>query len=133
MEPSVEIVIEPGHTSDSLDTDLSSLATDLAAKVPEASFYIVPKELVGRGLTWWEVILIYIPVGTIAKAAIEAVLDETVRWLRERFKKVPKRPKYVAIYGPDGKVIKSVVLHSPTGEPKDRTNDDLQKPPRFPP
>ena len=50
-----------------------------------------------------------------------------------RFKKVPKRPKYVAIYGPDGRVLKSVLLKDSVSDPEDRTAEEQASPPRLPP
>src|SRR5438270_5975144 len=50
---------------------------------------------------------------------------------RTRFARKPnKRPKYVAIYGPDGKVIQSVLIRDETAEPEDRTAADAADPDR---
>ncbi len=131
MKP--KIILEGQH-ADSLDTDLESLAAQLTAKVPEASFSVVPKEYAGLALTFWELVLIFLPAAVkIEDAVLDVVLSETVRWLRERFKKVPRRPKYVGLFGPDGRVIKSVVLRTPDGEPEDHTQADLPHPRSLPP
>jgi hypothetical protein len=39
-------------------------------------------------------------------------------------KKESKRSVYIPIYGPDGKIVKSVVVKNATDEPEDRTKED---------
>lgn len=82
----------------------------------------------GYGVTWWEVINVILPWDVIISGATGAVITEFIHWARERFKKEQgtKRPKYVGILGPDGKVIRSVVLEGPDAEPEDRTDEDRE-------
>jgi hypothetical protein len=87
----------------------------------------------GYGVTWFEVL--HVSLLGAAFAVGKAVTDETakrlvtssVQWARNRFrgrKKESKRPVYVAIYGPDGGVVKSVVVKNATDDPEDRTEQD---------
>lgn len=132
MEQSLHSVIEPGHSGAGLDADIPTLATEIAAKLPQADVRAVPKERLRYGLTWWEVIRIYI-LDPADQVIVGVILAEAIRWCRERFKKMPKRLKSITILGPDGKVIKSVLIKNPTDEPEDRTVEDNQEPTRPPP
>ena len=49
------------------------------------------------------------------------IADSVIAWVHERFKKRKvnsKRPVYVVIYGPDGEIVKSVLVRNTTDELK---------------
>jgi hypothetical protein len=48
--------------------------------------------------------------GHIADKALSVVLDATVEWARERFRRRESRPREVRIYGPNGDVIRRVEI-----------------------
>jgi hypothetical protein len=73
----------------------------------------------------WEALYITVPwadlLDTAVKGAVGVILAQATKSARSRFKKWPKRPKYVAIHGPDGRILKSVRLKDPQSEPEDST------------
>jgi hypothetical protein len=72
----------------------------------------------GVGVTWFEIVSITLSAGAwatkvLAEDAAKEIAKRAVDWARKRFKgrkKDSKRPVYVPIYGPDGEVLKSVVI-----------------------
>ena len=82
-------------------------------------------EQVGKGITLNEVLYIWlIPAGFfLAKKAAEEVAKIVIQWTRNRLRKkgTTRRPTTIFIYGPNGKVIKSVVVKDATQEVEDHT------------
>jgi hypothetical protein len=84
-----------------------------------------------KGVTWFEIVSITLSAGAwatkvVAEDAAKEIAKRAVEWARQRFRdrrKDSKRPVYVPIYGPDGEVLKSVVINSATAEPEDRTDE----------
>jgi len=69
--------------------------------------------------------------GAVGPVIAKKIVDAAIEWAHTRFASKPnKRPKYVAIYGPDGKVIQSVLIKDETAAPEDRTATDAAHPPR---
>jgi len=59
----------------------------------------------------WIAIAIALWLGShIADKALSMVLDATVQWARERFRRRESRPREVRIYGPNGDVIRRVEI-----------------------
>jgi hypothetical protein len=90
-------------------------------------------ERTGHGVTWFKVLHIALEgsefagtaaAGVAAKKIVEVVID----WASARFTK-SKRPVSVSIYGPDGEVVKSVVV-KPDGV-QDRTDEDKERREQF--
>ncbi len=59
------------------------------------------------------------PWNDFRSAAAGALVAEVISFLRNRFKKEPKRPKVVAIFAPNGDVLRKIALKRPDEEPKD--------------
>ena len=84
------------------------------------------------GITWFQIVDIVLPfagaAGALAaKEVIQQITKAGIDWARSRFKSKghPKpRPVYIPIYGPDGKIVKSVVINNASDEPEDRTEQD---------
>lgn len=133
-----EILIEPQNPLDLTTEQLEDLAQSLRGIDASYDVRFAYREQKGYGVTWWEVLYIWLPwIGVAAGAiagekAVEKIVELSIDWARRRFKKEgeQKRPKYVAILGPDGKVLKSVRLNDEAQEPEDLTEEDQQKPPR---
>jgi hypothetical protein len=90
-------------------------------------------ERTGYGVTWFKVLHIVLEgsifaataaAGAAAKKIAEAVID----WASAQFTK-SNRPVSVSIYGPDGDVLKSVVV-KPDGV-QDRTDEDKGRREQF--
>lgn len=72
----------------------------------------------GRGVTWWEVALIYIGMkaadaatGQVTKAVIDAVTGRAKQWAKGRLERGDtSRPQSITIFGPDGRPLKKVQI-----------------------
>lgn len=118
------IQLKPANPLDVEPEELIGLAEEIRMIEPGYEVEIPPPEYMkGVGVTWWEVVRIYVPWHDMQTTAVSIVLtkigDATVTWMRERFKKKPGRPKVVTIYGPKGKVLKTIALKTADGEPED--------------
>jgi hypothetical protein len=133
-----EVILETGAWQ---RDELDELAQSIRGVAPGfAVRFAVPREQRGYSVTWWEVVHIWLPWaavaagGVVGPAIAKKIVDVAIEWARTRFARKPnKRPKYVAIYGPDGKVIQSVLIRDETAEPEDRTAADAADPRRHPP
>jgi len=106
-----------------LSEDLSEGFRDLSAALAEVGItsevdYQPPQ---GRGVTWYEVTLIYLGMkaadavsGHVLDATIERISAAVVGWAKSRFRKDPdnRRPKSITVYGPDGNEIKTITVQS---------------------
>ena len=123
-----KIELRPQNPLDLQPEELEELAAAIRLALPDYDVRIVAREQQGYGVTWWEVLHITVPwadlLDAAAKAAAGAILTQAIKWARSRFKKWPKRPKYVAIHGPDGRILKSVRLKDAESEPEDSTAED---------
>lgn len=85
----------------------------------------------GYGVTWWEVVLIW--VGTrAAEAVINHVVGDVVEWMKERFRQHPEntRPKTAMIFryeGDEGQLSEIVELRSADADPVRRTPEDFER------
>jgi hypothetical protein len=134
-EHSDEIILEPGAWQ---RDELDELAQSIRGVAPEFTVrFAVPREQHGSAVTWWELVYIWLPWtaaaagGAVGPVIAKKIVDAAIEWAHTRFASKPnKRPKYVAIYGPDGKVIQSVLIKDETAAPEDRTATDAAHPPR---
>lgn len=127
-----KIILMPGNSLDLRKEKLESLISELQKQYPDNEVQYKSNELNGYGVTYWEVLYVYL--GWIAKniteTAIKKFTDLFIEWAFKRFVEDErnKRPKYVAIYGPHGEVLKSVLVISKDSEPEDYTEKDKKKP-----
>jgi hypothetical protein len=135
----VSVILDPGNPLDFSESDLNELAGRLKAQ-HEAEVEIVPRPERGYGVTFHEVMNIWVNVTGIAggTATGVAILRSVAKWARERWHKdrdehpgSRPRPRSVTLYGPDGRAIKTIEIDEPSGEPIEREPNDL--PPRTPP
>ncbi len=126
----VTVLIAPQGRGDPSPDELARLAGAisriLGLDVEVALAKIAPPGM--AGVTWWEVVNIWIPGDHVRDAFIGAVVAEFVRRARNRFRDQPEnnRPKAVRILGPDGRVLKSVNVQSPEAVPGDTTADETE-------
>lgn len=75
----------------------------------------------GHGVTWWEVVLIWVAARS-AEAVIDRVVGDVVEWMKDRFRQNPDstRPKAAVIVlyeGEEGHATEKVELRSADEEP----------------
>jgi hypothetical protein len=86
-----------------------------------------------------------VDIGVLLGVAVKWVRDRMrsdlaqrrAEWEREQQQKPPRQrarkfrpqlpPRYIGIFGPDGRVIRSVLVSDPEGEAEDRTEQDRQR------
>ena len=121
-----EIRIVPGNPADFSPGDLEDLATALRGEFPDSSVVIVAQPMTGYGVTFWEVLNIFVSWPSVPHdvlvAGVSVVAARALGMARRRLKKSPLRPKYVGIYGPDGGILKAVRVEA-SGEEIDMTEE----------
>ena len=86
----------------------------------------------GYGVTWWEVLLIWMAART-GEAVIDQVVGDVVGWMRARFRQEPEkspRPKVALLvfYEDDeGEAIEAVELRSADDEPVRRPTEEFER------
>jgi hypothetical protein len=136
LEPYMEdaIVIFTPNPHDITLEEAEDVARAIRGLNTNRDVRVAGKEREGYGVTWFEVLHISFLGGAafglgkmVAEELAKRVTDIAVDWARERFKgrkSKSRRPVYVAIRGPDGQIIKSVVVKNATDDPEDRTESD---------
>lgn len=137
-----EIVLQPTSDLRPKAEDVRSLGDDLSRELGFPVRLVGEPKHLGRGVTWWEVVHVWLPASAVGGAGVGKAVDVFVDWARARMrrflderktkKKPNPPPQHVTIYGPDGKPLKSVTLKNPDGEPEigepDETDPDLPVP-----
>lgn len=129
------IILESKNPGDIKPEEVQELAELIHTLNLGYKVELATSEQRGYGVTWYEVLYIWLPGALIAggaialKQIIQEVAKIAVQWARERLKKkaTSKRPTYIAIYGPDGKVLKSIVVKDAIQEVEDRTEQDREE------
>jgi hypothetical protein len=127
-----QIIIQTRNPRDITLEETEELAQAIRLLEPNCNVRVLGGKQVGYGITWFEILRIWLPtaiitVGAIvAKEIIQEITKLAIRWACQRLKKkgVSRRPTYIAIYGPDGKILKSVVLKNDTDDIEDHTEAD---------
>lgn len=101
------VVLDAQNPLDLRPERLLSLATALERSDRTIRVELGYQPLTGLGVTWWEVLYAWVPWQDLEHAAAAAFVLQVVNWARSRFK-MSKRPQYVGILGPDGRLLKSV-------------------------
>jgi hypothetical protein len=117
------ILLETINPSDFTLKDLWEIADDLNAAVPQFSFVPAYEEQHGAGVTWHEVIRIWVENEDVFKgAAFEVVLAQIIEVMRRRFgrKHGGRRPKSIMVNDKStGKEVRSIVINLPAADPVD--------------
>ncbi len=114
------ITLRPRNPLDPTPDELEDLARAIQHLYSDYEVIVTTGERPRVGVSLWEVIECYVPWSDMTSAAAGALIAELHRWLRNRFEKVPGRPKSMVIYGPDGKVLKEIEMQSPEEGSRDR-------------
>jgi hypothetical protein len=92
--------------------ELEGLAKALRRYMPDRMVTIVARPASRPVASPWDILNILVPWLDLEQDAVAAAVGiiarEMIRWARQRLKASPGRPKYVAILGPGGEVLKSV-------------------------
>jgi len=107
------------HTKNPLDippAELDDLANSIRDLDSSYQVEITSGDPRGVAVTWWEVIQVHVPWEQLEGALAAALIDVIVHWVRNRFKKSPRRPKSATIYGPDEQVLKKIELKTPDAD-----------------
>lgn len=131
------VLVRPRNAREYADGELDALVAALQKRLGAGyRVGLVPETpKFGRGLTYWEILQIWLQIEPYAKGAagyltlkaIDKAVDIFVDWAREhRRKKKSRRPSFVTIHGPDGRVLKAVLIPE-KGRHKDVTADHAQE------
>jgi hypothetical protein len=87
----------------------------------------------GYGVTWWEVVLIWVSARS-AEAVIDRVVGGAVEWMRDRFRREPRgrqpRPKVALIVyyeGEEGHAAEKVEMRTADDEPIRKPTDEFER------
>ena len=122
------------NPNDPADGVIAELAAAIRTELPEYEVQLTNQDVLdGRRQVTFAIIchVILEHIGDAALGSVSAkVLKAGVTWAKARFFCNPeglKRPVYISIYGPDGKIVKSVAVKDKVSEPIDRTGEELTK------
>jgi hypothetical protein len=109
-----QILLEPGNPLDLRDEKLAPLITALRDLDSSYEVRLGYNDQRGYGVTWWEVLHIWIPWTAIGGAAAKKIVELAIDWAHHRMKgdEPNNRPRSVSIYGPDGQILKQVRVDS---------------------
>jgi hypothetical protein len=106
------IVLDPGNPYDFTDGGLEGLRDDLAQEL-DTSVMIDRREERGQGVTFIEILHVWMEIGEVASTGLLATRLGT--WLLARRRKEAagtdqSRPRSANLYGPDGELLKTVLV-----------------------
>jgi hypothetical protein len=114
------LLLETINPADLTVKELWDLSDELHAKIPQLYFVPAYEEQHGAGVTWHEVIRIWVENEDILKsAAFEVALASIIEAMRKRFKKKHggRRPKSIIVNDrTTGKELMSLTLNEPDSE-----------------
>jgi hypothetical protein len=129
-----QVLLVPGNPLDLRPDELQPLVEDIKTGQAE-SVDISVRPLRGYGVTWWEVLVIYLAVkgadavvGHAYQLLLDDITEKVKRWYRERrAAKGNKRPLHLAIRDDEGQVLRAIEMR-PSGETADVTDKEREKP-----
>lgn len=146
-----QVLIQPGNPLALEARDLEDLIGAIADLDSTYEVKVVSRDQVGHQVTLWEVLTIWLPDVLNNPETYESLMRVAIGWVYQRFEKkqkeqnaqaasdsksespTPYRPKSVTILGPNGEVLKSVVVRSPHEDPEDDTAAAKRRPVRGKP
>lgn len=120
-EQPMTVLLETINPQDLTPDDLQVLADQLGENVAECGFEVAYEEQHGAGVTWHEVLRIWVPeFASLRDNTYSAILGMCVAYMRQRFKRKRggRRPKSIIVHdAKTGKEIASYVISDETSEP----------------
>jgi translation elongation factor EF-1beta len=116
-----QIIIHPKSQFERVDIEkLAEAIKNIDSKI---EIKYVDSKRIGYGVTWWEVIYVFIGY-EVSKTIISELTKATLKWAKDRLNEKGdyKRPQYISIFGGDGIPIKAMLVNT-TGEIEDKTED----------
>src|SRR5438045_1651427 len=80
-----QIILQPGNPLELRPEELEDLAQAIRELHPNYEVRIEYQEQVGRGVTWWEVLTIWLPTVS-GDISLLLLIGQAVAWARRRFK-----------------------------------------------
>ena len=128
------ILLETINPADLTPDDLEELASVLTEQLPGFDYEIASEEQHGAGVTWHEVLRVWLPdVTSLKDDAYGALLGTCFAYMRSRFarKHGSRRPKSIILHDESGREIASYTITKSTGEPQEKEPDKkVRKRPR---
>ena len=113
---------------------IASLEQELKDAIPDLEIGHYETKSAGYGVTWWEVLLIWIALEVVAKEVAKDLLYAPIKkWAINRVKEMGEnaRPQYISILNPDGESVSAFLVNT-DGTVEDKTdyaNENPEKPP----
>jgi len=124
-----KIIISSQNPNDVSKEELAELASEIEKHIRYKVEYH-KKESVGYGVTWYEVVLIWLGIEvskTVYKEVVEPIVKDFIVWAKNRMRRnLSRRPNSLTIYDSKGKKIKSISVLNQDGEVKDNTEDNKE-------
>lgn len=125
------VIIEPGNPHDLTDAEERELIAAISEAAPDVEVRVVRRPEEGYGVTLNEVVHVFVENPELATVGAGALVG-LFRWLRERFRK-DGRHRIVPIYGADGRILRTVRIEGPDGDPVEGPPDGEDRhPPPLP-
>jgi hypothetical protein len=124
------VIVQTANPLDVKPEDLDGLISALEDEGLDAQRAYVEQR--GYGVTWWEVVLIWVAARS-AEAVIDRVVGSAVEWMKDRFRQELEhkpRPKVALIVyyeGEEGHVAEKVELKSADDEPIRKPTDEFER------
>jgi hypothetical protein len=123
------VIVQTANPLDVKPEDLDGLASALEDEGLDVRRAYVEQR--GFGVTWWEVVLIWVSARS-AEAVIDRVVGDAVEWMKDRFRQKPesKRPKVALIVyyeGEEGHLAEKVELQSADDDPIRKPADEFER------
>ena len=122
------ILLETINSDDLTPEELEELADILSEQLPGFEIEIGFDEQYGAGVTWHEVLRVWLPDPTSLKDDVYAVLlGACFEYMRSRFsrKHGGRRPKTIVIHDRSGREIDSFTITESEGDPKKQPPKEL--------
>ena len=105
-----QFLLEPGNPLTQSEEVLKPIIQAVQDIDPTYQVGLAYRDQRGYGVTWWEVLHIWIPWATLGGVAAKKIVELAIDWAYGRLKrdKPKNRPRSVTIYGPQGQVLKKV-------------------------
>jgi hypothetical protein len=127
-----KIIIEVKNPHDITPEEAEELAEAVRASYPKYKVRVEGTGYTGYAVTLYEVLRIWL-LTTVGTKIVEQLTKLAIEWARQRFNRQGKKPRTtsISIYGPNGEVLRSVVLKNATDEPEDDTAKGFNMKPPF--
>ncbi len=127
-----EILLELGNPLSLRREELEHLIVALESCDSSYKVRLAYNDQRGYGVTWWEVLHVWVPWHEIGTAAAAKLTEVLIEWARHKLKGETEgtRPRSVTIYDPTGKPLKKIKIGAKGEEEIDVCKPDSDSPAR---